>query len=94
MGELGELGYYVNELAIADVLLHIAIAAERVAELDRRIAELAAARAALARLVEDCGAAGGGPCPIIQAFEKTPLQAGEGDQTLNRNSITSPSWTT
>lgn len=29
--ELGELGYYVNELAIADVLLHIAIAAERVA---------------------------------------------------------------
>lgn len=44
--ELGELGYYVNELAIADVLLHIAIAAERVAagraleappwELDRR----------------------------------------------------------
>lgn len=29
--ELGELGYYVNELAIADVLLHIAIAADRVA---------------------------------------------------------------
>ncbi|MCK2037331.1 PRD domain-containing protein [Microbacterium sp. SSW1-49] len=29
--ELGELGYYVNELAISDVLLHIAIAAERVA---------------------------------------------------------------
>lgn len=29
--ELGEQGYYVNELAISDVLLHIAIAAERVA---------------------------------------------------------------
>lgn len=29
--ELGRLGYYVNELAISDVLLHIAIAAERVA---------------------------------------------------------------
>ncbi|MCI1019417.1 PRD domain-containing protein [Microbacterium sp. C5A9] len=29
--ELGVLGYYVNELAISDVLLHIAIAAERVA---------------------------------------------------------------
>lgn len=28
--ELGELGYYVNELAISDVLLHIAIAADRV----------------------------------------------------------------
>lgn len=29
--ELGALGYFVNELAISDVLLHIAIAAERVA---------------------------------------------------------------
>jgi lichenan operon transcriptional antiterminator len=29
--ELGEQGYYVNELAISDVLLHITIAAERVA---------------------------------------------------------------
>lgn len=29
--ELGTLGYYVNELAISDVLLHIAIAADRVA---------------------------------------------------------------
>jgi lichenan operon transcriptional antiterminator len=29
--ELGGLGYYVNELAISDVLLHIAIAADRVA---------------------------------------------------------------
>lgn len=28
--ELGDLGYYVNELAISDVLLHIAIAADRV----------------------------------------------------------------
>lgn len=31
VGRLGDLGYYVNELAIADVLLHIAIATERVA---------------------------------------------------------------
>ncbi|MGM1016818.1 MAG: BglG family transcription antiterminator [Actinomycetota bacterium] len=31
VGELGEMGYFVNELAISDVLLHIAIAAERVA---------------------------------------------------------------
>ncbi|HCS60521.1 MAG TPA: transcriptional antiterminator [Microbacterium sp.] len=30
VGELGELGYFVNELAISDVLLHIAIAADRV----------------------------------------------------------------
>ncbi|MFP1603453.1 BglG family transcription antiterminator [Microbacterium sp. 2216-1] len=31
VAELGALGYYVNELAISDVLLHITIAAERVA---------------------------------------------------------------
>jgi len=31
VAELSGLGYYVNELAIADVLLHIAIAADRVA---------------------------------------------------------------
>ncbi|MDR6866279.1 lichenan operon transcriptional antiterminator [Microbacterium resistens] len=31
VAELGRLGYYVNELAISDVLLHIAIAADRVA---------------------------------------------------------------
>jgi lichenan operon transcriptional antiterminator len=31
VGELGALGYFVNELAISDVLLHIAIAADRVA---------------------------------------------------------------
>ncbi|SJN34860.1 PRD/PTS system IIA 2 domain protein [Microbacterium esteraromaticum] len=31
VGELGALGYFVNELAISDVLLHITIAAERVA---------------------------------------------------------------
>lgn len=30
VSELGELGYYVNELAISDVLLHVAIAADRV----------------------------------------------------------------
>lgn len=40
--ELGELGYYVNELAISDVLLHITIAAERVA-LGRPLEQLAAA---------------------------------------------------
>ncbi|MFB7844637.1 BglG family transcription antiterminator [Microbacterium sp. NPDC056052] len=44
VAELSGLGYYVNELAIADVLLHIAIAADRVAagrELDGETAETA-----------------------------------------------------
>ena len=32
VGELGTLGYYVNEFGIADVVMHIAIAADRVAQ--------------------------------------------------------------
>ena len=32
VGELGSLGYYVNEFGIADVVMHIAIAADRVAQ--------------------------------------------------------------
>ena len=47
-----------------------ALATERIAALDARIAELAAARAALARLAHDCGGGGQGPCPIIAAFEQ------------------------
>lgn len=45
-----------------------ALAAERIAALDARIAELQAARHALARLASDCAAGGAGPCPIITAF--------------------------
>lgn len=58
--ELGELGYYVNELAIADVLLHIAIAADRVAAGHALEAGPAGAReeiprvgAVIARLAQD-----------------------------------------
>ena len=46
-----------------------ALAAARIAALDARIAELSAARAALARLAQDCAAGDAGPCPIIAAFE-------------------------
>lgn len=46
-----------------------AMARDRVAELDRRIAELAGARAALARLADACGSGGAGPCPILSAFD-------------------------
>ncbi|ETI63260.1 MerR family transcriptional regulator [Sphingobium sp. C100] len=45
------------------------LAAERIAALDVKIAELAGARAALARLARQCDASEGGPCPIIAAFE-------------------------
>ncbi|MEO6377008.1 MAG: MerR family DNA-binding protein [Caulobacteraceae bacterium] len=45
-----------------------ALAQERIAALDAKIAELTAARAALQRLARECGAGAAGPCPIIAAF--------------------------
>ena len=47
----------------------LALAQERLVELDARIAELEAARTALRRLATACAAGGKGPCPIIAAFE-------------------------
>lgn len=46
-----------------------ALAAERLAALEARIAELESARAALTRLSRACAAGDEGPCPIIEAFE-------------------------
>lgn len=48
-----------------------ALAATRIAALDGEIAELTAARDALARLASACAASGAGPCPIIAAFDDT-----------------------
>src|SRR4051794_35913342 len=48
-----------------------ALARERIAALDARIAEMKAARDALARLARECGSGSGGPCPIISAFDAT-----------------------
>lgn len=45
------------------------LAQARIAALDARIRELRAARDALGRLAETCGASERGPCPIIAAFE-------------------------
>lgn len=45
------------------------LAAERIAALDQKIAELQAARSALERLARQCHASEEGPCPIIAAFE-------------------------
>ncbi len=45
------------------------LAAERIAALDVKIAELQAARGALERLARQCHASDEGPCPIIAAFE-------------------------
>lgn len=45
------------------------MAGERLAALDARIAELSAARSALARLVAGCATGNSGPCPILEAFD-------------------------
>ncbi|MBS0284691.1 MAG: MerR family DNA-binding protein [Proteobacteria bacterium] len=46
-----------------------ALAERRIAALDEKIAELSAARDALARLARSCARGEGGGCPIIAAFE-------------------------
>lgn len=46
-----------------------ALANERIAALDLKIAELQAARKALHKLAHDCAASDTGPCPILTAFE-------------------------
>ncbi len=51
-----------------------AMAKTRIAELDRQIADMQAARAALQRLASDCARNEEGPCPILKAFER-PLTA-------------------
>jgi MerR family mercuric resistance operon transcriptional regulator len=45
------------------------LAAERVKELNARIAELRRARDALKRLEQQCSSGTSGPCPILTSFE-------------------------
>lgn len=47
-----------------------ALAKERLAAIEAKIAELEAARASLQRLARACGASATGPCPIISAFSR------------------------
>lgn len=47
-----------------------AMARERIAALDERIAVLQAARQSLAKLERDCAKGGEGPCPILNVFEE------------------------
>lgn len=51
------------------------LARERISALDTKIAELQAARDALARLARDCGAGSAGPCPILSAFDDDRARA-------------------
>lgn len=45
------------------------LARQRIAVLDEKIAQMTEARAALARLADQCAASDKGPCPILTAFE-------------------------
>ncbi|MEA3066096.1 MAG: MerR family transcriptional regulator, mercuric resistance operon regulatory protein [Sphingomonadales bacterium] len=47
-----------------------ALAGERLAALEAKIAELEAARSALTRLSQACAKGKAGPCPIIEAFSQ------------------------
>ena len=45
------------------------LARQRIEALNSRIAELVAAREALARLANSCASGAAGPCPILKAFD-------------------------
>ena len=53
------------------------LAEERLADIDRTIADLQDVRASLGRLAADCGAGGRGPCPILEAFDPRPAEPGK-----------------
>lgn len=46
-----------------------ALARQRIAALDEKIAQMTETRAALSRLADQCAASERGPCPILAAFE-------------------------
>ena len=66
LAEIGEL----LDLSVSDDRPRAReLAAARVAELDRKIAEMKEAREALSGLAADCAKGRKGPCPILDAFE-------------------------
>lgn len=66
LAEIGEL----LDLSVSDDRPRAReLARARVAELDRKIAEMKEAREALAGLATDCAKGRSGPCPILDAFE-------------------------
>ncbi|MBI0533080.1 MerR family transcriptional regulator [Sphingomonas sp. TX0522] len=67
---LDEIDELLRLDAMADRARVRELATRRIELLDDRIAEMRAARDALARLADACGAGEEGPCPIIEAFER------------------------
>ncbi|HYZ48269.1 MAG TPA: MerR family DNA-binding protein [Sphingomonas sp.] len=69
---LDEIGVLLGLDATGERAKARELARTRVAAIDARIAELQAARHALARLADQCAAGAAGPCPILAAFEAVP----------------------
>jgi MerR family transcriptional regulator, mercuric resistance operon regulatory protein len=67
---LKEIGELLALDAADDRARARALAQARVAALDARIAELQEARDALAGLATACASKRGGPCPILNAFDR------------------------
>jgi MerR family mercuric resistance operon transcriptional regulator len=67
---LDEIGELLQLDAGEDRQRARALAAERIAALDAKIAELQGARDSLRRLAHACGSTSSGPCPIITAFDR------------------------
>ncbi|MEH3041220.1 MAG: MerR family DNA-binding protein [Sphingomonas paucimobilis] len=67
---LGEIGELLALDATDDRDRARDLARRRIAELDAQIGRMQAARQALAKLADRCGAGSDGPCPIITAFER------------------------
>lgn len=67
---LDEIGTLISLDATTDRDRARALAKERIAALDARIAELEAARDALRKLARTCGSGRSGPCPILAAFDR------------------------
>jgi MerR family transcriptional regulator, mercuric resistance operon regulatory protein len=66
---LEEIGELLSLDASHDRPRARAIARDRIATLDARIADLQEARGWLARLERDCSSGSDGPCPILRAFD-------------------------
>ncbi|MBB4617553.1 MerR family transcriptional regulator [Sphingomonas abaci] len=66
---LEEIGELLRLDATQDRPRARALAADRLAALDRKIADLEAARTALRRLASACAESDDGPCPILAAFD-------------------------
>lgn len=65
---LAEIGELIALDSTEDRARIRALATQRIAALDQRIAELDEARAALSKLTKECGQGRSGPCPIFQSF--------------------------